>query len=136
LAAIARKAPTQADSHFTRRTPGAFKLRVAHGVAVADYMGTSIELKPVAHGPWKAWLLLVETLPKGEEGSTVERNLVRNAFVAEWQPPRKGEAAKWYELRPMRIPDGAKPQRMRVVGWLEDSRGNIRAIAQSRCRTS
>ena len=32
-----------------------------------------------------------------------------------------------------RIPEGANPDRLRVVGWVEDAQGRIRAIAESRC---
>lgn len=129
LAALKMPVPPASDSRFTRlaaeRVPG---LRVAHGLPVADYIGTSIELPP-GGGPWRAWLLLVESLPAGTEGSPVARNLVRNAFVADWPAGAKSR----YELRPMRIDEGAKPQRLHVVGWVEDSRGRVRAIAQSRC---
>jgi hypothetical protein len=33
----------------------------------------------------------------------------------------------------MSIPEGAKPERLRVVGWVEDARGRVVAAAQSRC---
>jgi hypothetical protein len=64
------------------------RLRVAHGLPLADYIGASIELKPVPRAagprPWTAWLLLVETIAAGSEGTPIERNLVRNALVQEW----------------------------------------------------
>ena len=129
LQALRKPAPAAAASHFTRRSEGAPRLRVAHGLPVNDYIGTSIELPP-GGGPWRAWLLLVETLPRGAEGTPVERNLVRNAFTADW--PAGAKAAR-YELRPMHIAEGAKPERLRVVGWIEDSRGRVRSIAQSQC---
>lgn len=132
LESLGRKEPAQSSSVFSQRTPDARRLRVAHGLAVADYIGASIELKPAGPGPWKAWLLLVETLPAGTEGSPVERNLVRNAFSADW-PASKTPVPKRYDLRPMRIAEGAKPSRLRVIGWVEDAKGKIRAIAQSRC---
>jgi hypothetical protein len=134
LDALGRKVPAESDTRFTQRSAGAFKVRVAHGLPVNDYIGTSIEMHPPTGGPWKAWLLLVETLPKGTAGSSVERNLVRNAFVAEWQATGRDSPGPRYELRPMRIAEGADARRLRVVGWLEDSQGNVRAIAQSRCR--
>ena len=115
-----------------RRTPDARKVRVAHGLPFNDYIGTSIGLKPAGGGPWKAWLLLVETVPAGTEGSPVERNLVRNAFQADWTAKAQGRAPL-FELRSMRIAEGAKPERLRVVGWVEDAKGRIRTIAQSRC---
>lgn len=129
LEAIGKKVPDQSSSVFTQRSPGPLKLRVAVGVPVSDYIGTSIELRGGGPGPYTAWLVLVETLPAGTEGSPVERNLVRNAFTTEW----KGSVPRQYELRPMRMADGVKPARLRVVGWVEDSKGRIRAIAQSKC---
>jgi len=132
LAAVGAKNRTDTSSRFMQKTPAPLKLRVAHGLRVNDYIGTSIELQPAPGGPWKAWLLLVENLPAGSEGSPVERNLVRNSFSAEWPAAAKG-ATRRYELRPMRVPEGAKFSRLRVVGWIEDSHGKIAAIAQSRC---
>ena len=133
LEAIGRKPPAAADSRFTQRAASGFKVRVAQGLPINDYIGTSIEMHPATQGPWKAWLLLVETLPKGTADSAVERNLVRNSFVAEWQPPKKGQPPRRYEIRSMQIPEGARRERLRVVGWLEDSQGKVRAIAQGRC---
>jgi hypothetical protein len=132
LAAVGARNPPDASSRFTQRTPPPLKLRVAHGLRVNDYVGTSIEIQPAPGGPWKAWLLLVENLPAGTEGSPVERNLVRNSFSTEWPAAAKGPVRR-YELRPMRVPEGAKFSRLRVVGWVEDSHGKIAAIAQSRC---
>jgi hypothetical protein len=110
---------------------------VAHGLAVNDYIGTSISVQQPGPERWSAWLALVETVPAGVEGSPVERNLVRNTFQPPWdgaKPLSKADRRRLLESRPMQIPEGAKPSRLRVVGWLEDSRGHIRAIAQSRCR--
>lgn len=113
------------------------RLRVAHGLPFNGYLGTSIELKPAGGGPWSAWLLLVETLPAGTEGSPVERNLVRNALQPAWDGPTgKPRAGRLLESRPMGIPPGANPQRLRLVGWVQDARGRIRAIAQSRCASA
>ena len=80
LQALGRKEPTQADAHRSRRVAGSHKLRVAQGIPFNDYIGTSIELKPGRGGPWRAWLLLVEVLPAGAEGSPVARNLVQLFF--------------------------------------------------------
>jgi hypothetical protein len=136
LQALGRKAPTQTDTFHVKAQGASRKLRVAHGLPVNNYIGTSIELKPAGGGPWKAWLLLVETIPPGIEGTPVERNLVRNVLQPAWDgdmQPSKAEKSL-LESRPMSIPEGANPQRLRVVGWVEDARGQIVAMAQSRCR--
>ncbi|OYY50992.1 MAG: hypothetical protein B7X59_12865, partial [Polaromonas sp. 39-63-203] len=115
-------------------------LRVAHGLPVADYVGASIEMKPVpaaARGQrWTAWLALVETLPVGTEGSPVERNLVRNLLQTNWnmrQQLSKTEQDRFFEQRSMRIAEGADARRLRVIGWVEDGRGRVVAAAASQC---
>jgi hypothetical protein len=133
--ALRRKPPADADFSRHRAAGRDAGLRVAHGLPFNGYVGTTIQLKRGSTGPVKAWLLLVETLPSGLEGSRVERNLVRNALVADWDS-NAGSGQKdrpLSEARSMSIPEGAKPERLRVVGWIEDARGQIRAIAQSRC---
>ena len=66
-------------------------------------------------------------------------NLVRNALQVAWdggQPLSKEERLRRIETRSLSIPEGAKAERLRVVGWVEDSRNHIRAIAQSRCASA
>jgi hypothetical protein len=116
------------------------RLRVAQGLPLSGYLGTSIELKPIpaaAKGrQWTAWLALVETLPAGSENSPVERNLIRNVLQANWDGRKslsKTEQNRFFDARSMSIAEGANPERMRVVGWVEDEKGNVRAAAQSRC---
>ncbi|AEG92363.1 hypothetical protein [Ramlibacter tataouinensis] len=136
LQALGRAVPTAGHTAQHKLVAAARTLRVAHGLPFNDYIGTSIELKPAGRAPWTAWLLLVETLPPGTEGSPVERNLVRNAFQPDWslrRPPTQAQQKRLMESRPMAIPEGAQAERLRVVGWVEDARGRIRAIAQSRC---
>jgi hypothetical protein len=136
LQALGRKTPAQADASRIKAQRDGRALRVAHGLPFNDYVGTSMELKPANGGPWKAWLLLVETIPAGTEGTPVERNLVRNALQPAWDNTKslsKEERKRLLESRPMSIPEGAKPERLRVVGWVQDARGHIRGIAQSRC---
>jgi hypothetical protein len=111
-------------------------LRVSHGLPFNDYIGTSIELKSPGSEHWSAWLLLVETIPAGADGTPIERNLVRNALQLSWQAAAAASAqrlTRLFESRPMSIPAGARPERLRVVGWVQDGRGRIRAITQSRC---
>lgn len=122
-----------ADSQGTR-------LRVAHGLALSGYVGVSIELKPVPAAAKKsvltAWLALVETLPPGTEGTPVARNLIRNVLQSDWDGRNqlsKTEQRRFFESRVMRLPEGLNPERMRVIGWIEDARGQVLAAAQSRC---
>ena len=139
LQALGRKPPVQADTSRQKAARDGRKLRVAHGLPFDNYIGTSIEFKPANGGPWKAWLLLVETIPAGTEGTPVERNLVRNALQPSWdtaRPLSKEEQKRLLESRPMSIPEGANPERLRVVGWVEDARGQIVALAQSRCQAA
>ena len=137
LAALQRTAPVAAEVLRRRAEAPVRGLRVSHGLPFNGYLGTSIEWKPPRPGRWSAWLLLVETIPAGAEGTPIERNPVRNVLESLWDGSgqlSKEEQARLFEFRPMSIPPGARPERLRVVGWLEDGRGRIRAIAQSRCR--
>lgn len=129
LGALGRRAPGRLDSVRTARQQAAGSLRVAVGPAFNGYVGASIQSLGGGQGPFTGWLALVETLPAGTEGSPVERNLVRNLLQVAW-PAAPGRR---FEARPMGIPEGADPDRLRVVGWLQDSRGRIRAISESRC---
>lgn len=136
LAALGRNAPAQLDNLRQPLVAAARTLRVAHGLPFNGYLGTSIALQPAGAAPWHAWLALVETIPAGTDGTPVERNLVRNLIQPPWDKHRslsKGEQNRLLESRPMSIPEGANPQRLRLVGWVEDARGRIRAIAQSLC---
>jgi hypothetical protein len=115
-------------------------LRVAHGLPLSGYLGTSIELKPVPPSAkkqrWTAWLALVETLPAGTEGTPVARNLVRNVFQAVWngdKKPSKIDQNRFFDARSMSIAQGVNPDKLRVVGWVEDAKGQVLAAAQSRC---
>lgn len=119
-------------------------MRVARGIALNGYLGASIELKlPPRQAkalqsalPLTAWLLLVEELPPGTEGSPVARLLVRNALVQTWAAAGALAAdgtLSWAESRPMSIAAGANPERLRVVGWVEDARRRLVAVAASVC---
>ncbi|MRD46666.1 hypothetical protein GHT07_05225 [Caenimonas koreensis DSM 17982] len=136
LAALKQAPPAEAATLRAAVVKQPRSLRVAQGLAFNGYVAASIELKPGTGGPWTAWLALVETVPAGIEGSPVERNLVRNVLQATWnndQPLSREERMRRIESRSMNLPEGANPQRMRVVGWVEDARGRIVAAAQSRC---
>lgn len=108
-----------------------FKVRVAHGLAVAGYIGTSIELTrfPKIKQPSRkltAVLLLTETIPKGTADSPIERSLVRNMLIDTW-------STTTVTRRPLSIPAGVNPDNLRVVGWVHDEKGRVLAAAQSKC---
>lgn len=144
LEASGQPVPAKASNrtHSVNRLTGS-TLRVAHGLPLADYLGASIELKPIppaAQGQrWTAWLALVETLPAGTEGSPTERNLVRNLLQVSWDGRKKlsnTEPNRFFEARSMAIAQGANAGRLRVIGWVEDEKNRVRAAAQSRCEAS
>lgn len=115
-------------------------LRVAHGIALQGYVGTSIELKPIPatakNQRWTAWLALVETIPQGTEGSPVARNLVRNVAHPNWDGRKqlsKTEQARFFESRAMSVAQGVNTDNLRVIGWVEDAKGKVLVAAQSGC---
>jgi hypothetical protein len=119
--------------------PGAV-LRVAHGVALGGYVGASIELTlpkgAQLQEPVEAWLVLVETLPRNFENSPVSRNLVRNVLQPTWNIRnllQNKERISFKETRPLNIPQGAKPERLQVVGWVQDAAGRVLIAAESTC---
>ncbi|CAN7684022.1 hypothetical protein LJR066_005417 [Acidovorax sp. LjRoot66] len=146
LAALGRTAPTATDVN-TAPVQGVqgSRLRVSHGPAINDYLGASIAFSPVptrgaapAAGPDAGafYLLLVESIPAGTEGSPVARHLVRNVYQRSLDNPHtlsKGERSGWRDSRPIYIPESAKTDRLRLVGWVQDKDGRIIDAAQSRC---
>jgi len=136
LKALNRPVPRQAaNTSLALASPGPDLLRVAHGPALNGYLGTSIEWRPPENllVPVTAWLVLVENLPPGTEGTVVPRRLVRNALTLEWPAVLVGNPPRHFEARPMRIPDGAQPDRLALVGWIEDANGRMLSSAFSRC---
>ena len=141
LDALRRAAPSTSAVMVTAvHRSQARQLRVAHGPAVGDYIGASIELRTTfkvrPQQPLSAWLILVETIPAGSDGTPLQRNLVRNVLVASWASPEHAPQAGSYffrELRPMNIPQGARPERLRLVGWVQNAQGRVLSAAQSVC---
>ena len=128
LEALGRKPPLVSDTVRTQLPPPGARLRIAQGVAFNDYIAASIELGPVRGGRRDAWLLLVESLPAGTEGSPVPRNLVRNVFRAEV------DSRKLFETRAMQIHEGVKAQRLRLIAVVHDENGRMVAAVQNACR--
>ena len=128
LKALRREAPARAAAVPSRVAAAAVRVRIAQGEPFNDYIGTSLEVPRAAGGPYSAWLLLVEALPAGAEGSPVPRNLVRNSFRADWNGRRALD-----EARAMQIHEGTQPSRLRLVALLQDGRGRLVDAVQTRC---
>jgi hypothetical protein len=125
--------PARSGSVTSPREGAPVRLRLAHGEAYNDYIGTSMELREPGRERWNAWLLLVEQLPTGLEGSPVPRNLVRNVFRPDWGRVMSRPRDLVAEDRAMQIHEGTRPDRLRLVALLQDGHGVIRAITQTEC---
>lgn len=146
LQALGRQPPETTDVYVTPvEAPSPSKLRVAHGLPFNDYLGTAIAFTPsraaqrhnTSQNRWSFYLLLVEAVPAGTDGTTVPRHIVRNMLQGSWAPqdkPTHGRAHRWMETRSMRIAEGANAERLHMVGWVQDAEGHIVAAAQSVCR--
>lgn len=135
-----RDAPVQAAK---RRSPGRKPpprlLRVVQGQALGGYLGVEIRYATPKRAvtPLTAWLALVEVLPEGTEGSPVARNLVRNLHTPAWNGEvllSKTKKAALRDLRAMNIPEGAAPENLRLIGWIEDAKGRVLDLALTDCR--
>lgn len=135
LQVLGKPVPARSDAVFGLRRGDPMALRLAQGDVFNDYVGTSLELKAPGREAWQAWLLLVETLPAGTEGSPVARNLVRNVFRPDWTrvTERAPRQALLSEHRPMQVHEGARAERLRLVAILQDAHGRIRAISRTAC---
>ena len=115
-------------------------LRVAHGPAVNNYVGMSVSLTLPANKalawPLSGWVVLVENLPSGTESSPLPRNLVRNALQPLWN---KGETLSnqelmtFNDLRAMSLPEGTHPDRLQLLGWVQDAHGRVLTAARTSC---
>jgi len=133
LLSLGKAVPERSSAVGSVRAGSAVALRLAQGAPVNDYVGTTIELKQPGRQAWNAWLLLVESLPAGAEGSTVPRNLVRNVFRPDWDKVAGRAPGALVEARALQIHEGAKPDRLSLVAILQDARGRIRAISRTEC---
>jgi hypothetical protein len=141
---LGRSAPATSDVISTKVLGDqAHQLSVAQGLPVGAYIGAIIEYKvPVKDRylkPVSVWLLLVETIATGVDGAQEEKNLVRNVLVSRWdRSDKRSEAGKsiFRELRPLNIAQGARPERLRLIGWVQDAQGRVLTAAQSVCTTA
>lgn len=145
-AAIAQAAPRAgampASRTFERRhalrPPGELAVIVEDGPAWNGYIAAQVRIewhletnagrggKTTTAGA-AAYLALVEQVRAGEEGTPVDRMLVRS--IAGPLPLDAGEAIVTH-LHAFRIPQGSKPARLTAIGWVESSAGAVLAAAR------
>lgn len=153
LESIGRPVPATTDLHIAavaERLPG--HLRIGFGPAMSDYVGTSVSYLGALHtnaaggagnpGEWSVWLALVEQIPAGVEGTQVPRNLVRNLLQLNWskreqlskkETARLPKNTRWIERRPMQLPTGTDPERLALIGWMQNAQGEVVATARADC---
>jgi hypothetical protein len=125
-----------ADSTLQRRHALAplqgLSLRVRAGPAWYGYIGLQFgvqrEGSPLPDAA-VGYLALVETLRAGEEGTPVERRLVR--ALAGPLALDDGARASGGHLLALRLPAGAKAERLGAVGWIEAPSGSVIALARA-----
>ena len=121
----------QKATHLSRRH-AKHAVRVVQGSPVNGYLGATLNYRPPSQRPYTAWMLLVEQLPAGTEGSLVPRQLVRAAL--EMRPASQGGRVQGLsETRAFLLPPGAQPERLRVLAWVQDGQSRLLALAQTHC---
>jgi hypothetical protein len=130
LAELAHEAaalPARLDWSLPRRP--SLRLAVQAGPAWNGYLGLQLRSRGAAPPGARAYLALVEELPPGSEGSPIARRLVR--AVAGPIPLAGG--APSLELRALRVPETAHPERLRGLAWWVDGRQRLQGIAREGC---
>lgn len=104
------------------------ELKVVAGPGWYGYFGLELTAEGRPPAGAQAYLALVEDIPPEAEGNASTRRLVR--AVAGPIPLQAGSTR---ELRALRIPEGAKPERLRGVAWWTGANGHIGGVASARC---
>ncbi len=108
------------------------RLRVASGPAWNGYFGLQLDLRGRLPPGSSAWMALVEKIPAGSEGSTVERQLMRTV-VGPLSVDGASSAKGAKHLRALRWPGSADPTRIEARGWVEGADGRLLAVTEARC---
>lgn len=113
--------------------PGKASLVVLSGLAWNGYLGLSFELDR-GDRSWPAdasgWVALVERVPAGQDGTPVDRQLVRAVVGPLPLDARAGEHTVSH-LRAVRLPPNSQPERLAAVGWVEQDDGRVLLATQS-----
>lgn len=132
LGAAPAPAVTQTFRWAVPARPGP-TLRVTGGPAWNGYLGLELTARGKPPAGAVAYVALVEDVPAGTEGSAVARRLLR--AVAGPLPLDAGGRAST-QLRALRIPEGARAERLRGVAWWVDGRQRLGGIAMEGCPTA
>ena len=108
------------------------RLRIADGPAWNGYVGVQLTLdrRAALPGGAVAYVALVERVPAGSEGSDLTRQLVRSV-AGPLSLEELSTARTVRHFRAMRLPEGARPERLGSVGWAETAQGVVIAATQS-----
>lgn len=108
----------------------ALRMSVAGGPAWNRYLGLQLSARGKPPAGAVAYLALVEDVPAGSDGTMVARRLLR-AVAGPLPLDPSGRATT--QLRALRIPEGAKPERLQGVAWWVDGRQQIGGIVREGC---
>ena len=94
--------------------------------------GSGDDPELAAEPPPRPEVYLPPLLPAGAEGSPVPRALVRSvAGPLPLAEPPPGQSVS--QLRALRWPEGAQPQRLQARAWIEAPTGQVLLMAADRC---
>lgn len=130
LAAQADAPAVDGARHAATKLPArpALTMKLAAGPAWNGYLGLQLQTRGKPPAGALAYIALVEDIAAGSEGNAVARRLVRSVAG-----PFKLQAPATRELRALRIPEGAKPERLIGVAWWVDASARLGGIAAEGC---
>ena len=136
-ARAARAGALRADEALTQGHPlpgrSALALEVRTGPGWNGYIGLQLtvrftSLRPLPSG-LSGWLALVERIPAGDEGTPVDRQLVRTVVGPLTLDGLARQPVR--HLRSVRVPESGKAERLAAVGWVETDKGRVIAVGRS-----
>lgn len=126
--------PPQPRRQRLPRPPRGVTLAVDSGLAWHGYVALTFDLKMPRNLPLPSgavgWVALVERVRAGEDGSGVDRRLVRALAGPLTLPVRAGGNPLQHVLA-VRLPDNAQGDRLAAVGWIEQADGRLWLAAES-----